>query len=54
VYISGQALEQFLRQNLVIRIMDDLSERIKSISLLNDRGLFESYFDDRLVKLVQA
>ncbi len=54
VYISGQALEQFLRQNLVIRLMDDLSERIKSISLLNDRGLFESYFDDRLVKLVQA
>jgi hypothetical protein len=54
VYINGQALEQFLRQNLVIRLKDDMSERIKSISLLNDRGLFEPYFDDRLVRLVQA
>lgn len=54
VYMQGKDLEQFLRQNLIVKLLDDDSQRIKKIKLNNPNGLFGKCFNEHLIVKVQA
>jgi hypothetical protein len=53
LYISGASLERFLRKNIKIKLLDDESDRMESLSLMNEQGLYGPFFDARLIILVQ-
>ena len=49
---KGDALEAFIRRNLLIWLKEDNSRRIKNIALNNSKGLFGKLYDERLVIMI--